>query len=96
MKALYIIYNAAIESRITACMEDCSLNSYTKFPAIHGAGSSAGPRLNTHVWPGVNNALLVIAEDDRIPEMLDKIRDLKDKYSREGVKAFVFPVEEVV
>ncbi len=96
MKALIMIYNAAIESMVLKCMKECELKYYTKFPGIHGAGKSAGPRLDTHVWPGVNNALLVVTEDEKIPAMLEKIKNLKEKYPEEGVKAFVFPVEQVL
>ena len=77
MKALLIVYNAAIESRITSCMEECGLSSYTKFPAIHGVGESAGPRLDTYIWPGTNNAFLIIEEAEKMPKMLEKIKELK-------------------
>ena len=96
MKALMVIYNAAIESMVAGCMKECGIKSYTKFPRIHGAGKSAGPRLDTHVWPGLNNALFIVAGEDEISSMAEKIRDLKSRYSREGVKAFILPVEETI
>jgi len=96
VKALLVIYNSAIESMVIECMKECGLESYTKFPRIHGAGKSAGPRFDTHVWPGLNNALFIVAPEENIPEMLDKIRALKERHLKEGVKAFVLPVEDSV
>ena len=96
MKALVLVYNAAIESMVSSCMKECGIESYTKFPRIHGAGRSAGPRLDTHVWPGLNNALLVVSEDEKLGAMTEKIRDLKARHSREGIKAFILPVEEII
>ena len=96
MKAIYIIYNAAIESMVQQCMRDCGLESYTKFPLLHGSGESAGPRLGTHVWPGINRGLFIVTEEKNIPLMLEKIEALKKEHKKEGVKAFVFPVEKVI
>ena len=96
MKALMMIYNAAIESMVLGCMKECSLKSYTKFPGIHGSGESGGSRLDTHVWPGINNALLVVTEDENIPSMLEKIKSLKESHPDEGIMAFVFSVENKV
>ncbi|MEA3506321.1 MAG: hypothetical protein U9R36_02345 [Elusimicrobiota bacterium] len=96
MKALFVVYNAAIESMVAECMKECGVKSYTKFPRIHGSGQSAGPRLDTHVWPGVNNALLIINAKKKISQMLDKINELKKNHKKEGLKAFVFPVEEII
>ncbi len=96
MKALMLIYNAAIESMVKECMRECNLKSFTKFPRIQGAGKSAGPRLDTHVWPGINNGLFIVTEDENIPEMLEKVKRLKKEHPRDGVKAYVLPVEESV
>lgn len=96
MKAILMFYNAAIESMVINCMKECRLESYTKFPGIHGAGKSAGPRLDTHVWPGVNNGLFIVTGEENVSSMMEKIRELKEKHPKEGVKAFLLPVEAEV
>ncbi len=96
MKAILLFYNAAIESMVLKCMKECRIESYTKFPGIHGAGKSAGPRLDTHVWPGVNNGLFIVTGDESVSPMLEKIRKMKEDHPKEGIKAFVLPVEDKV
>ncbi|MFW6134407.1 MAG: PG0541 family transporter-associated protein [Elusimicrobiota bacterium] len=96
MKFLLIIYNAAVESQIIECMKECEIKTYTKFPGLHGVGTHSDPHLDTHVWPGVNNAFLIALDEQKINPLVEKVKKFKQEQLQEGVKAFVLPLERVI
>ncbi|MGM0441062.1 MAG: PG0541 family transporter-associated protein [Elusimicrobiota bacterium] len=91
-----VIYNAAIESKVKKCIKSCRIEEYTKIPRIQGVGKTSGPRLNTHVWPGVNHALKIACKDTKKDELIKKLKEFKKENAREGVKVFVQPLEEII
>jgi len=96
MKQVEIIYNEAIEMELLNCLKKKRITTFTKFQHVLGVGTHSDPHMGTHVWPGENNALFIVSEDENIPEILECVRNLKRKKLREGIKAFVLPVEEII
>ncbi|MCX5702181.1 MAG: transcriptional regulator [Candidatus Omnitrophica bacterium] len=96
MKLILITYNEAIDDEVSEVLGHCGLEYYTKWQRVLGKGKLSGSHLGTSVWPGQNNVLAVVCEDDKIKTLLCCIRDLRKKLGKEGIKAFVLPVEEVV
>ncbi len=96
MKCVLIIYAPALECFVLKALEDSGQKKYTKAPYLHGVGGTSEPHLDTSIWPGSNSALLVVVEDAAKKVLLEKIGKLKNKYSEQGIKAFVFPVEDAV
>jgi nitrogen regulatory protein PII len=94
MKMIMITYNEAIDMEVMEVLEHCRLGHYTKLTGVYGKGESSGTHLGTDIWPGRNNVLYVAAPDDETARLLDGIRKLRAQYAREGVKAFVMPLEE--
>jgi len=95
MKMVILAYNIALDEEIMELMEGAVLDFYTKWTKVLGKGSTSGSHLGTPVWPGFNNVLMVAAEDDKVPALLDGVRDLRRRLGKEGIKAFVLPLEEV-
>lgn len=96
VKMVYIVYNAAIDEEVMACLERCRIESYTKIPTVHGAGKLSGPHMGTHVWPASNSMLLIACEDDVKDHIVEEMGNLKRAFEREGIKVFVMPLEEIV
>jgi nitrogen regulatory protein PII len=96
MKQVQIVFNAAIEMELMTCLKQNGVHTYTKFPNIYGVGTHSEPHMGSHIWPGENHMLFIVTEDERVPDILACVRDLKKKKQREGIKAFVLPVEELV
>ncbi|NOY76337.1 MAG: hypothetical protein GXO76_00570 [Calditrichaeota bacterium] len=96
MKQVEIIYNEAIEIELLTCLKKKGITTFTKFQHVLGVGTHSEPHMGTHVWPGENNALFIVSEDEKVPEILHCVRTLKKKKLKEGIKAFVLPVEESV
>lgn len=96
MKGVYIIYAPAIEENVFAALKRSGIKKYTKFPYLQGVGGSSEPHLDTQIWPGSNSALLVVADEKAKDALMSEVRELKKSYEKEGIKAFVWDVEEEI
>lgn len=96
MKQVEIIYNEAIEMELQTCLKKKGITTFTKFEHVLGVGTHSEPHMGTHVWPGENCTMFIVTEDEKVPHILECVRQLKKKKLKEGIKAFVIPVEEIV
>jgi len=90
-----VAYNEAIDDEILELLNAASVDGYTKWTKVLGRGAASGPHLLTHVWPKANNVVAVCAEDEQAQNILQGVRDLRETVGREGVKAFLLPVEAI-
>lgn len=60
---------------------------YTKFPVVHGVGSS-GPRMGDAIWPEENFALIIWCEEDEAHRIATAVDVVKQKFPHEGIKLF--------
>jgi len=95
MKMVLIAYNEAIDDEVMEVLKANSAEGYTKWTKALGNGSAGGPHLLTHVWPKANNVLAVCVEDKQSEAILEGIRRLRKAVGRQGVKAFIIPVEAI-
>ena len=95
MKAVLIVHNSAIDSEVTGMLSGMGVERYTKFTNTLGKGGSSSPHLNTPVWPGVNTATMVVVEPAKASEIMQKVRQMRQKLGSEGVKAFMWQIEDV-
>ena len=96
MKMLFIIYSRETDEAIVTAFKRSGTQGYTKMQEVFGEGRETEPKLGTHIWPGMNNALFVVVEDDEVKKGMDLVRQLKKEYPRAGLKAFVFPLEDCI
>jgi len=90
-----ICYNIAIHEEVMEVLKNLEIRSYTRFERTQGAGNLAGPHLGTNVWPAMNSVLAVAAEDDKKDRLIEGVKELRKKIGKEGIKAFVLPLEEI-
>jgi nitrogen regulatory protein PII len=95
MKAILIIYNMAIEDDVNEALQQLGVDCYTKFTKVLGKGELSQPHLDTAVWPIANNATFVVTDQAKATAITEKIRQMREKYASEGLKAFVWPIEDV-
>lgn len=93
-KMIMIVYNEAIDAEVMETLEGCGLKYYTKITGVFGSGSSSGTHLGSDIWPGRNNLLYIACEETQARQLLGCIRQLRTELGREGVKAFLLPLEE--
>ncbi len=94
MKMVLVVYNISVEEEVQEVLRKADVPCFTQWPRLLGKGVSTGPRMDTSVWPGANSALMTVVEDARARELLQAFQHLREgEAAREGVKAFLLPVE---
>ncbi|MDD5584620.1 MAG: hypothetical protein PHV55_06170 [Candidatus Omnitrophica bacterium] len=94
MKMVMIAYNEAIDDEVMEVLENCTLDNYTKIKGAFGKGKTSGTHLGDDIWPGRNNVLYAACEDRDAKQLLTCVKELRKKLGKEGVKAFVWDLEE--
>jgi hypothetical protein len=95
-KMVMISYNEAVDAEVMEALEkSCNLDNYTKIPGVFGKGKSSGTHRGDDIWPGRNNLLMVGCSDPEAKKLMAQIQKLRSKLGKEGVKAFVLPVDAV-
>ncbi|MBN1913737.1 MAG: hypothetical protein JW788_04985 [Candidatus Omnitrophica bacterium] len=95
MKMVMISYNEAVELEVMEVLSGCALKNYTKINGVFGRGESSGAHLGNDVWPGRNNLLFVACEEEQAKKLISCTKELRKVLGKEGVKAFIVPLEEV-
>ena len=95
MKLVIICYNIAIHEEVLEILKEVGIQNYTRFEKTQGIGKTSGPHLGNHIWPAVNSVLAVAVEDDKKDKLIKQIKELRKRLGKEGIKAFVLPLEEI-
>ncbi|MBO7313973.1 MAG: hypothetical protein J6U48_07085 [Alistipes sp.] len=97
MKALFISYNQALTDRINKMLDDHGVRGFTRWGLTEGRGTFDGePHYGTHAWPAMNSSVLAIVEDEKIPVLLDSLRDIDVTTKQQGSRAFVWNIEQMM
>jgi len=93
MKAVFIAYNMALTDRVDYLLDRMGVRGYTQWTSIAGRGTETGePRKGTHTWPELNNAILSIMPDEKVPDILQYIAKMDEVNEKVGIRAFVWDV----
>ena len=95
MKILLIIHNVAIGDEVMEFLKEEGIKSYTCWQRVTGKGKISGPHLDSHIWPATNSVLMIATGDDSKDKLIKKIKGMRKKIGKEGIKAFVLPLEEI-
>ena len=80
---------------VADALEALGVRGFTMWQDIAGRGSETGePHLGNHAWPTMNNAMLTFVEDDKVDDILGKIRSMDEETPDLGLRAFVWNVEK--
>jgi len=93
MKMVLIIYCEAADEDVTAALKEAGIHGYTKTVEARGEGTETEPKLGTHCWPGKNNVLFMVMDDDEVPRIRERVRRLREEHPRAGVRGFILPIE---
>ena len=97
MKSVFISHNQALTEEVEDILDSLAIRGYTQWTEVKGRGTNSGePHLGTHTWPSLNNALITIIPDDKVTRLLEKLTSLNNKVEDQGLRAFVWNVEESI
>jgi nitrogen regulatory protein PII len=94
MKMFLIVYSREADEDIVAAFKSSGITGYTKMQEVRGEGKETEPKLGTHIWPGMNNILFLVMDDDEVPPIKELIKRLKQEHPRAGLKGFLIPLED--
>ena len=97
MKAVFIAYNQALTEAVNSILDRHNIRGYTKWAEVHGRGTNDGePHFGSHTWPAMNSAILAIMEAEHVESLLKSLKKLDSKAEQQGLRAFVWNVEEIM
>jgi nitrogen regulatory protein PII len=97
MKAVFISHNQALTEEVEDILDDLVIRGFTQWIDVKGRGSESGePHLGTHTWPSQNNVLITIIPDEKVSKLLEKLSTLNKQVEDQGLRAFVWNIEQAV
>lgn len=96
MNMLLMIYDADFDEDVMKMLATRSVAGYTKWERVLGKGKRSDPKLGDAVWPGYNNAIAVVVEDDVKDNITGVVKSLHSKLGGKGFAVFEFPVSRMV
>lgn len=97
LKMIFITYNQAYHDIIIRLLGRHNLKGYTYWETVRGCGSDTGePHLGTHAWPTLNGALMVVCPSEKVKTIMDALRILDAATPDQGLRAFVWNIEQTI
>lgn len=97
MKAVFISFNQSYYEQVLAILDRHRCRGFTFWEQVQGRGSRDGePHYGSHAWPTLNSAMLVMTEDERVEKLLATLHALDEKTEAQGLRAFVWNVEQTI
>lgn len=97
LKSVFISYNQAYHELVLRILRQQGVKGYTSWSEVHGQGSRGGePHLGSHAWPTVNSALLSIVPAGKVVSLLEQLRELDEATPEQGLRAFVWSIEQTI
>ncbi len=94
-KAVFIAFNQALVPHIERTLRNFSLKGYTAWRGIQGQGTNGGePHLGSHAWPRLNDAMLVVVPQEKVRPLLAELRAINEDNLQQGLRAFVWTIED--
>ena len=95
MKAVLIMHNVAIDEQVNEALASVGIDCYTKFTDTIGKGQLSEPHLNTDVWPGQNYGTFIVIDQHKARQIMESVRQMREKLGSEGIKAFMWEIEDI-
>ena len=93
---LIIVYSTTVQEEVEAFLKEAGATAFTMIPTVHGSGEAGGTRLNTDVWPGENQMMMVSVEKEKAALIKARIKEYRTRMPREGMKLFALePIETI-
>lgn len=97
MKAVFISFYQAHYEDILAIMNHNGLRGFTRWESVEGRGSKKGePHFGNHAWPALNSAMMVMVDDEKVDLFLQQLHALDQQAEAQGLRAFVWNIEQSI
>lgn len=97
MKTIFLSYNQSLSEQVAVILDRQRIKGYTQWFEVSGCGSSGGePHLGNHTWPAKNIVIIAIVDDFRVAPVLEALSELNSRTEQQGLRAFVWNVEQTL
>lgn len=94
MKAVFVAYNQVHTTQIQILLDRFNVRGFTRWESVQGRGSNDGePHLGSHAWPGMNSAMIIFVEDEKVQTILEALRKMDNAAPQQGLHAFTWTVD---
>jgi nitrogen regulatory protein PII len=82
---------------ILTAMDRNGIRGYTYWEEVQGRGSKKGePHYGTHAWPTKNSAIFAVMDEEKVKTFLDLLHQLDIQTEAQGLRAFVWNIEQLI
>lgn len=78
MYAMMALYDSELKNEVFTLLELAEIKNYTQFTSLHGS-SQQGKKEGSVAWPGANEILLLIVNDEQKQRLRDVLSQYKDQ-----------------
>jgi hypothetical protein len=90
-----VFYDRAFDENIMEALQEAGVKDFSKWQDTLGAGAHE-PHLGDQIWPGLNNTLAVVVEEERKEAVFRAVRMLQRDHPVIALRAFALPVLDTV
>ena len=95
MKGVFIAFDQAHKDAVISVLDRLNCRGFSFIEQLQGRGSKTGePHYGTHAWPSMNTSILAIVEDEKIPVLLEAVREIDFTTKQQGSRAFVWDITQ--
>jgi nitrogen regulatory protein PII len=95
MKSVFIVFNQVLTEAVQEMLNYYSIRGFTMWEETKGRGSATGePHMGSHTWPALNSAIMAIVDEEKVPLLLEAVRLINAKSELQGIRAFVWNIEQ--
>lgn len=94
-RMLIVVYNDILGNAVRELLDEMDVSGFTELDDVKGKGHQTGYHLGTPVYPDLNNMLFIIEDDEKLNELIKRLKSMNEEFPEEGLKVFTVPVEEV-
>lgn len=96
MKMVMVSYNAGFDDEISEIIKKLHITTLTKWTRVLSQAENDCTHLDSNVWPGFNFVIMMALEDNKVKILTNLIKEFQQKIKKEEVKAYIWPLEELI
>lgn len=92
-----IVYDEFIRDKVVDFLKENGICSYFVIPKLEAEWNEKIKHLNCHIWPGNDEIIIIILENGKSEELIEKLKVFKEGLVKGiGFKVIIAPVQEII
>jgi hypothetical protein len=77
-KEITVVFSGALERILVNELNVLKVVKYTIISGVKVSWTESVKHLNTHVWPGTDDVLVIVMEEDKVGDLIEVLEILKE------------------